>query len=46
MPYKLRKLPNKNKWRVYNSSTGEIHAYSTTKDKAQAQLRLLRSLKK
>jgi len=45
MPYKMRKLPNKNKYRVYNSRTGEIHAYSTSKKKAEAQIRLLRGLK-
>ena len=41
MPYKIRKLPNKNKYRVYNSDTGVIHAHSTTLENAKSQLRLL-----
>jgi hypothetical protein len=41
MPYKIRKLPNKNKYRVYNSNTGEIHAHSTSLENAKSQLRLL-----
>lgn len=44
MPYKMRKLPNKNRYRVYNAETGDVHAYSTTKKKAENQLRLLRAL--
>ena len=44
MPYKIRKLPNKNRYRVYNAVTGQIHAYNTTKVKAVRQLRLLKSL--
>jgi hypothetical protein len=46
MPYKIRKLPNQNKYRVYNSNTGKIHAEHTTLKKAEAQLRLLKSLEK
>ena len=42
MPFKMRKLPNRDRYRVYNADTGEIYAYSTTKRKAEAQLRLLR----
>lgn len=42
MPYKMRKLPYKNLYRVYNSRTGKIHAYATTKKKAEAQMRLMR----
>lgn len=45
MPYKMRKLPNKNKYRVYNEKTGEIYAYETTEEKAKKQLRVLRGLK-
>jgi len=46
MPYKMRKLPNQNRYRVYNSRTGEIHAYRTTKKKAMNQIRLLESFKR
>lgn len=41
MPYKIRKLPNKNLYRVYNSETGEIHANGTSKQNAEKQVRLL-----
>lgn len=44
MPYKIRKLPNKNRYRVYNARTGEVHAYNTTKKKAERQKRLLEAL--
>jgi len=44
MPGKIRKLPNKNKWRVYWG--GKVRAFGTTREKAEAQLRLLRSTKK
>lgn len=46
MPYAIRKLPNQNKWRVYNSATGKIHAEHTTKSKAIKQMRLLYMLEK
>jgi len=46
MPYKIRKLPNKNKYRVYNSDTGVIHAHSTTLENAKSQLRLLYMIEK
>jgi hypothetical protein len=39
MPTKMRKLPNKNKYRVWND--GKIVAKSTSKKKAEAQVRLL-----
>ncbi len=45
MPVKMRKLRNKNKWRVYDAN-GKIHAFGTTKKKAQAQVRLINSLRK
>jgi len=41
MPGKIRKLPHKNKWRVYWG--GKVRAFGTTKKKAKAQLRLLES---
>ena len=41
MPYKKIKLPNKNKYKVVNKKTGEIKAKSTSKKKADNQIRLL-----
>ena len=34
MPIKIRKLPNKQLYRVYNADTGEIYAKATTNEKA------------
>ena len=44
MPYSIRKLPGKNKYRVKQIKTGKIVAKSTTLKKAHAQVRLLQSL--
>ncbi len=41
MPYSIRKLPGKNKYRVTQTNTGEIRAKGTSLKKAQAQVRLL-----
>lgn len=41
-PIKIRKLPNKNKYRVYDGK--RIVAKSTTKKKAESQARLLRGI--
>ena len=41
----MRKLPNKNKYRVYNKDTGRIFAKSTTKKNAEKQLFYLRAIK-
>lgn len=41
-PVKIRKLPNKNRYRVSDSK--HVHAKSTTKKKAEAQARLLRGV--
>lgn len=43
MPYRAIKIRGMNKYKVINSKTGKIHAKGTTKKKAQAQLRILRS---
>jgi hypothetical protein len=43
MPYQIEKLPS-GKFRVVNTETGEIHAKSTTKKNAQAQINLLRGV--
>ena len=41
MPIVIRKVRNKECWRVFNKDTGEVHANCTTKAKAEAQKRLL-----
>lgn len=41
MPFAIRKLPNQNKYRVYNRETKKIYAAATTRAKAEAQVRLL-----
>lgn len=43
-PYLVRKLPNKNKYEVYNKLTGEKHATQATEKNAKAQFRLLNAL--
>jgi len=42
MPVKIRKLPNKNRWRVYDGK--RIAAKSTSKKNAERQARLLRGV--
>jgi hypothetical protein len=44
MPYGIRKLPNKQLYRVYNKDTKKVHAEATTLDNAKKQVRLLYSL--
>ena len=46
MPYIIRKNTNKDTYKVINKTTGEVHAKATTKEKAKAQVRLLKSLEK
>lgn len=46
MPYTIRKVRNKNCWMVKNVDTGDIKAKCTTKEKAEAQVRLLHSLER
>ena len=41
MPYTIRKLPGKDKYRVRQTNTGKVYAKATTLKKAQAQVRLL-----
>jgi hypothetical protein len=43
MPAKMRKIRNKVRWRVTDSK-GKVHAKSTTKRKAAAQVRILNNL--
>ena len=41
MPYIMRKLPNQNKFRVFNKDTGKVFAKATSKRKAERQIRYL-----
>jgi hypothetical protein len=41
MPYAIRKLPNKNLYKVYSIDTGAIHSHATTLENARKQLRIL-----
>lgn len=43
MPYVMRKLPRLPLYKVMNKSTGRVYAKRTTRDKAEAQVRLLRA---
>jgi len=44
MPYKTRKVRNKECYRVYNSDTKKTFARCATRENALAQLKLLRGL--
>ena len=44
MPAKMRKLPGKRLYRVTDNK-GKIHAFGTTKRKAEAQVRILNNLR-
>jgi len=41
MPYSIRKLPNQDLYRVYNTGTKAIHSYATTLENAKKQVNLL-----
>lgn len=41
MPYKLRKLPLQDSYKVYNAKTGVVHAKKATLANAKKQLTLL-----
>jgi hypothetical protein len=41
MPYKIRKLRNKDLYQVKNSKTGEVHSKHSTLTDAKKQVRLL-----
>lgn len=45
MPYKIRKVTNKNCYSVYNPKTRKKYAKCTTKQKAQKQIRFLNAYK-
>ncbi len=44
MPFIMRKLPNKSRYRVYNQKTKRIYAHSTTRKNAIKQVSLLRRI--
>jgi hypothetical protein len=44
MPYSIRKLPRQDLYRVRNTETGDIKANATTKEKAEAMVRLLNAV--
>lgn len=44
MPYSLRKVNNKNCYRVKNTKSKKIMSKCTTKTRAKKQLRLLRAI--
>ena len=46
MPFQIRKLPNKNLYKVYNKITKEVYSKGTTLDNAKSQIRLLHLLEK
>ena len=41
MPNQIRKIRNKNLYRITNMDTGKIESYGTTLEKARRQVRLL-----
>ena len=45
MPYKIRKVRNKDCYKVYNQKTKKVFAKCTTRNKAIKQERLLRAIK-
>ena len=44
MPYTIRKVSNKNCYKVMNKKTKRVFAKCTTKEKAKKQLRLLNAV--
>jgi len=44
MPYKMRKVSNKNCYKVYNVKTRKVYAKCTSKSKAKKQMQLLRAI--
>ncbi len=44
MPYSMRKMPNKQCYRVYNKKSRRVFAKCTSKKRATRQIRLLRSI--
>jgi len=46
MPYVIRKVRNKECYSVKNAETKVVHAKCTTREKAEAQVRLLYSIER
>lgn len=46
MPYAVRKIRNKDLYKVVNTKTGKVHSSGTTKDKAKAQVKLLETIER
>jgi hypothetical protein len=44
MPYSIRKVRNKNCYKVKNKKTGKVHAKCSTKQNAERQVRLLHAI--
>ena len=44
MPYSIQRNPGTNTYRVVNTQTHYVHAKSTTKARAEAQVRLLHGI--
>lgn len=44
MPYAIRKMPNRNCYKVFNKNTKKVFSRCTSMEMAQKQLRLLRGL--
>ena len=45
MPYKIRKLPNKNLYKVVDIETGEIMSKGTSLENAEKQVKFLYAIK-
>jgi hypothetical protein len=46
MPFKIRKLRNKELYQVKNTKTGEVHSKHSTLENAKKQVRLLYMIEK
>jgi len=44
MPLVIRKLPNKELYKVYNKETKKVHSYATTLENAKRQVSLLKDI--
>lgn len=44
MPYTIRKMPNRNCYRVRNLRTGRVMSDCTSRAKAEAQVRLMHAI--
>jgi 16S rRNA U1498 N3-methylase RsmE len=44
MPYEVRKVEGEDKWEVVNKDSGDVKAKHTSKEKAEAQVKLLEGI--